>query len=60
MNQGGTGAKIFGIIFVAVLLAGVADLVKNPTGTSTLFKGTNSLLSSTYQAASGSYAKGPG
>jgi len=50
------GSKIAGIVVLAVIFAGVADLVAHPQGASGLFSGTNSLLTSTYKAASGAYA----
>lgn len=52
----GTGSKIAGIVMVAVLLAGLGDLIRNPGGANAVFGGTNTLLNTTLTGASGGYA----
>lgn len=49
----GKGATIGGIVVIAVLLAGLGDLLAHPSGTKTLFSGSTGLLKSTYTAAAG-------
>lgn len=50
------GSTIGGIVVLVVLGAILADLLAHKSGTSSLFSGTNSILTSGYKAASGSYA----
>ena len=50
------GSKVAGIISLVLVGAIVADLVAHQSGASSLFTGTNHLLTSGYKAASGAYA----
>lgn len=51
------GDKILGIVVLAIGGAILADLLVHVNGTNALFNGIGGLLSSTYNAASGAYAK---
>jgi hypothetical protein len=53
------GDKIMGVAMVAVLLAGLGDMLMHVSGTNAVFQGVGGLVNSTYSAAAGSYSSSP-
>ena len=49
--------KVIGIITLAIGGAILGDMLIHVSGTNAIFSGLGNLLSSTYQAAAGSYSK---
>lgn len=49
------GDKVLGVVMVALLLAGLGDMLMHVQGTNAVFNGVGGLLNDTYGAAAGSY-----
>lgn len=52
-----SGDQVVGLVTIALMGAILGDLLVHVNGTNAIFSGVSSLLGSTYQAASGGYAK---
>ena len=51
------GEAVLGIVTLALMGAILGDMLVHVAGTNAIFSGVGNLLSSTYQAAAGSYSR---